>query len=252
MHDTLQYFQDDPIYRRYHHNYLTFRGLYAFTENFVLPLSHDEVVHLKGSLLTKMPGDDWQKFANLRTLYGCMFSQPAKKLLFMGAELAQRGEWDHEGSLDWDLLHSEAHVGVARWLAVVNRLYQSEPALHELDFDPSGFEWLDANDSENSVIAYMRYGRDRDEPIIVVCNFTPVPRHSYRVGVPERGYYTEVLNSDAHEYWGSGQGNFGGVQSTIVPWHGRPFSINITVPPLGVVFFKLDRSVEVEPVIGAE
>lgn len=242
MHDTLEYFTRDPIHRKYHHNYLTFRGLYAFTENFVLPLSHDEVVHLKGSLLTKMAGDDWQKFANLRALYGYMYSQPAKKLLFMGADVAQRGEWNHESSVDWHLLEHESHAGVMRWLSELNRVYRDEPALHELDFDPAGFEWLDANDSENSVIAYMRYGKDRRDPIIVVCNFTPVPRWGYRVGVPERGYYRELLNSDSRDYWGSGQGNFGGVESTIVPWHGRPFSINVTVPPLGVIFLKLDRN----------
>ena len=240
MHDTLAYFEKDPIHRRYHQNYLTFRGLYAFSESFVLPLSHDEVVHMKGSLLSKMAGDDWQKFANLRALYGYMFTQPAKKLLFMGAEIAQRDEWDHESSLDWHLLDTEAHVGVSRWLSALNRAYRSEPALHELDFDPAGHEWLDANDSENSVISYVRHASNRRESIIVVCNLTPIPRHAYRIGVSEPGYYREILNSDAREYWGGGQGNLGGIEATLVPWHGRPYSISITAPPLGIVLFKKD------------
>jgi 1,4-alpha-glucan branching enzyme len=238
MHDTLAYFTRNPIHRRYHHNNLNFRMLYAFTENFVLPLSHDEVVHLKGSLLEKMAGDDWQKFANLRLLYSYMYAQPGKKLLFMGGEFGQRGEWNHDGQLEWHLLQHESHAGVQRWMVALNHLYRSEPAMHERDFDPEGFSWIDANDSENSVVSLMRHGRDPGDTVIGVFNFTPVPRHSYRIGVPRDGHWREILNSDATEYWGSGQGNLGGVEATLVAWHGQPHSINITVPPLGAVFFK--------------
>jgi 1,4-alpha-glucan branching enzyme len=238
MHDTLKYFAIDPIHRRYHHNYLTFRMLYAFNENFVLPLSHDEVVHLKGSLSGKMAGDDWQKFANLRSLYGYMYAQSGKKLLFMGAEIGQWSEWNHESSLEWHLLQREPHAGLQRWLVALNHLYRHEPAMHELDFDPAGFSWLDANDSENSVIGLSRCGRSSDDDIIAVFNFTPVPRHSYRVGVPRGGYWAELLNSDAVEYGGSGMGNMGGVEAVPVEWHGRPYSITVTLPPLSATFFK--------------
>jgi 1,4-alpha-glucan branching enzyme len=238
MHDTLEYFAKDPIHRRYHHNYLNFRMLYAFTENFVLPLSHDEVVHLKGSLLTKMAGDDWQKFANLRALYGYMYAQPGKKLLFMGGEFGQRGEWNHDNSLDWHLLEHESHAGVQRWIVALNHVYRSEPAMHERDFDPEGFRWIDANDSENSVVSLMRIGHDPRDVIVGVFNLTPVLRHNYRIGVPQGGYWREILNSDAVEYWGSGQGNLGGVDATPVSWHGHQYSITITVPPLAAVFFK--------------
>jgi 1,4-alpha-glucan branching enzyme len=238
MHDTLQYFSKNPIHRRYHHSYLTFRMLYAFNENFVLPLSHDEVVHLKGSLLGKMAGDDWQKFANLRALYGYMFAQSGKKLLFMGAEIGQWSEWNHESSLDWHLLQHQPHAGLQRWLVALNHLYRHEPAMHELDFDPAGFSWLDANDSENSVIGLSRCGRSQEEDIVAVFNFTPVPRHTYRVGVPRSGFWAELLNSDAIEYGGSGMGNFGGVDAVPVEWHGRPYSIVVTLPPLAAVFFK--------------
>lgn len=237
MHDTLEYFKKDPIHRRFHHNYLNFRMLYAFSENFVLSLSHDEVVHLKGSLLTKMAGDDWQKFANLRALYGYMYAQSGKKLIFMGGEFGQRREWNHDIGLDWHLLRDESHDGLQRWIVALNHLYRSEPAMHELDFDPAGFEWVDANDSEQSVVSLIRYSRER-EPVLMVANLTPIPRYNYRVGVPRAGFWKEILNSDATEYWGSGQGNLGGVDATPVAWHGRDHSITITVPPLGVVFFK--------------
>ncbi len=238
MHDTLQYMSRDPIYRQYHHNELTFRMLYAFWENFVLPLSHDEVVHGKGSLLGKMPGDDWQKFANLRLLYGYMYAQAAKKLLFMGGEFGQWREWNHDESLDWHLLQYEPHAGLQRWVADLNRLYRSEPAMYELDFDWAGFEWIDCNDAASSTISLIRKGKTTDDIILVVANFTPVPRFNYRVGVPRDGFWKEVLNSDAREYWGSGLGNCGGMDAEAVPFHGRPYSLNLTLPPLAAVFFK--------------
>ncbi|MDR7521784.1 MAG: 1,4-alpha-glucan branching protein GlgB [Armatimonadota bacterium] len=238
MHDTLAYMARDPIYRRYHHNELTFRMLYAFTENFVLPLSHDEVVYGKGSLLARMPGADWMPFANLRLLFGYMYGQPGKKLLFMGGEFAQGREWNHETSLDWHLLAYAPHQGVARWVADLNRVYREEPALHEWDCRPEGFEWIDANDADQSVLTFLRCGRSPDALILVVCHFTPVPRTGYRVGVPRGGFWREILNSDAREYGGSGQGNAGGVEATPIPWHGRSHSLNLTIPPLGVLFFK--------------
>ena len=238
MHDTLLYFSRDPIYRKYHHNELTFRLLYAFNENFVLPLSHDEVVHGKGSLLAKMPGDDWQKFANLRLLYGYQYTQPGKKLLFMGAEIAQWREWNHDTSLDWHLLQYPPHEGVRRWLADLNHLARREPALYELDCSPEGFEWIDCNDAENSVLVYLRKSRRPGEELLVVCNFTPVPRQNYRVGVPAPGFWQELLNSDARDYGGSGWGNLGGVEAVPVPWHGRTWSLTLTLPPLAIVIFK--------------
>ncbi len=237
MHDTLHYFQRDPIHRQYHHSNLTFRMLYAFGENFVLPLSHDEVVHGKGSLIGKMTGDDWQKFANLRLLYGYMWAQPAKKLLFMGAELAQWHEWAYENQLDWDLLDHEPHAGVMKWLGDLNHIYKTEPAMHELDIEPGGFEWIDANDATNSVLTFLRKSRS-GEPILVACNFTPVPRWTYRIGVPEGGTWNEILNSDAEVYGGSGMGNLGSVESLPIGLHGRPRSITVTLPPLAVVMFK--------------
>jgi 1,4-alpha-glucan branching enzyme len=242
MHDTLKYMSRDPIHRKYHHNLLTFRLLYAFHENFILPLSHDEVVHGKGSLLGKMPGDDWQKFANLRLLYGYMYAQPAKKLIFMGGEIGQWREWNHEESLDWHLLHYGPHLGLQRWVQDLNRLYRGEPALHEMDFEPAGFEWVDCNDHEGSSISLIRKGRSADDLLLIVCNFTPVPRFNYRVGAPRRGFWKEVLNSDAREYGGSGQGNMGGVEAAPVFLHGRPYMLNITLPPLAAVFFKSDES----------
>lgn len=241
MHDTLEYMTKDPIHRKYHHDKLTFRSVYAFTENFVLALSHDEVVHCKGSLLSKMPGDKWQRFANLRLLLGYMYSQPGKKLLFMGDEFGQWREWNHEESLDWDLVDEKAHAGLQKWVADLNTLYSSEPALHKLDFDPMGFEWVDCNDALQSVLSFLRRGPDEDEVFLVVGNFTPETRHGYRVGVPRGGFWREVLNGDAQEYGGSGQGNLGGVWADEVPFHGRPHSVSITLPPLSVVFFKYQR-----------
>ncbi len=238
MHDTLHYMEKDPVFRRYHHNDLTFRMLYAFTENFVLPLSHDEVVHGKGSLLNKMPGDELQKFANLRLLFGFMFGQPGKKLLFMGGEFGQWSEWNHDTSLDWHLLIYGPHVGLQRWVHDLVWLYRIEPALYELDFAPAGFEWVDCNDCDNSVLSFIRRGHSTADVFLVVCNFTPVPRHDYRVGVPHGGVWKEVLNSDAREYGGSGQGNAGEVEASGMPFHGRCYSLNLTLPPLAAVFFK--------------
>jgi 1,4-alpha-glucan branching enzyme len=239
MHDTLDYMSRDPVHRSYHHGRLTFRGLYAFTENFVLPLSHDEVVHGKGSLLGKMPGDDWQKFANLRLLFGYMYTLPGKKLLFMGGELGQWREWDHDTSLDWHLLKYEPHSGIHRWVRDLNTFYRTEPAASELDFDAAGFQWLDADDAWNSVLSYVRLGRRSADgtghELLVVCNFTPVSRHQYRVGVPHVGYWREVLNSDAEPYGGSGVGNLGGAHSVPLPFHGRPHSLSLTLPPLGII-----------------
>jgi 1,4-alpha-glucan branching enzyme len=239
MHDTLSYFADDPVYRRYHHNKLTFRGLYMFSENFMLPLSHDEVVYGKRSLLEKMPGDDWQKFANLRLLYAYMWAQPGKKLLFMGGEFGQRNEWNHDVSLDWHLLQQGlAHGQVQLLVGELNRLYRSEPALHLFDADPRGFEWITADDIENSVYAFMRKGGDGVPPILCVFNGTPVPRFNYRIGVPDEGVWTEVLNSDAAAFGGSNHGNVGGVGATPIRSHGRPYSLNLTLPPLGALYLK--------------
>ena len=213
MHDTLQYMCKEPVHRRYHQDKLTFRMLYAFHENFVLPLSHDEVVYGKGSLLGKMSGDDWQKFANLRALYGYMYAQPAKKLLFMGGEFGQWREWSHDGSLDWDLVDYPLHSGVQQWIRDLNRLYRSEPALHELDCEPAGFEWIDCGDAESSVVSLIRKGKSTANLVLMVCNFTPVPRQEYRIGAPHGGFWREALNSDATEYGGSGMGNRGGVDA---------------------------------------
>jgi 1,4-alpha-glucan branching enzyme len=238
MHDTLSYMSRDPIHRRYHHNELTFRTIYAFSENFVLPLSHDEVVHGKGSLLAKMAGDEWQKFANLRLLLGYLYAQAGKKLLFMGGEFAQWNEWNHDTSLDWHLLEYAAHAGVQRWVKDLNRLYRSEPALYELDCFPDGFEWVDCNDSDHSVLSFLRRGRATKAQILVVCNFTPVVRHNYRVGVPCGGFWRELLNSDARDYGGSHQGNMGGVEASPVAAHGYFHSLTLTLPPLAIEFFK--------------
>jgi len=238
MHDTLTYMSKDPIHRRYHHNHLTFSLLYAFHENFVLPFSHDEVVHGKGSMMGKMSGDDWQKFANLRLLYGYMFTHPGKKLLFMGCEFGQWAEWNHDKSLDWHLLEYASHDGLRRWVRDLNTLMRGEPSLFELDSDPSGFQWIDCNDTEQSTLVFMRRARDSGEVSVCAFNFTPVPRHNYRVGVPFSGYWREMINSDAPLYGGSGQGNMGGVESVPVAAHGHFQSINITIPPLGMVVFK--------------
>ncbi|MGF1480723.1 MAG: 1,4-alpha-glucan branching protein GlgB [Cyanophyceae cyanobacterium] len=237
MNDTLRYFAYNPVYRQYHHTFLTFRMLYAYNENFVLPLSHDEVVHGKGSLINKMPGDTWQKFANLRSLFGYMYAQAAKKLLFMGSEFGQWAEWSHDRSLDWHLLEFPFHSGLQQWVADLNQLYRSEPALHELDCEPAGFEWVDCEDYHNSVVSLLRRGKSTDA-ILAVCNFTPQPRYSYRIGVPQGGFWRELLNSDAQEYGGSNVGNYGGVEAQEIHWHNRPYCIDITLPPLSVMFFK--------------
>ena len=238
MHDTLDYMTRDPIYRKYHHDRLTFRMIYAFTENFMLPLSHDEVVHGKGSLLGKMPGDDWQKLANLRLLYSYMYAQAGKKLLFMGAEVGQWREWTHEESVDWHLLSHGPHTGLRRLLTDLNRLYREEPSLHELDFDGRGFEWIAANDSEQSVISFIRRGTSSDDIILAALNFAPTPRHNYRVGAPRGGFWREILNTDAELYGGSGHGNMGGLNAVPFAQHGRPCSLTLTLPPLGAVFLK--------------
>jgi 1,4-alpha-glucan branching enzyme len=238
MHDTIDYFSTDPIYRKFHQNQLTFSIWYAFSENFFLSLSHDEVVYGKGSLLRKMPGDDWQKYANLRALFGYMFGHPGKKLLFMGGEFGQWNEWYHEASLDWDLLEYPPHRGVKDWVQDLNHLYRNEPAMHELDFSIEGFEWIEFRDSESSVISFIRKPKSTSDIMLIVCNFTPVPRYNYRVGVPRGGFWREVLNSDATIYGGGGHGNAGGVEATPVPIHGRYNSISLTLPPLGVLFFK--------------
>jgi 1,4-alpha-glucan branching enzyme len=238
MHDTLKYCSRDPIYRKYAHHELTFRMLYAFTENYMLPLSHDEVVHGKGSLWDKMPGDEWQKTAGLRLLFAYQWGMCGKKLLFMGGEIGQRGEWRHDSSIDWHNLEYGPHKGVQQLVADLNRLYRAEPALHELDCDPAGFEWIDAQDAAASTYAFLRKAANGHDCVLCVFNFTPVPRHNYRVGVPGAGYWKEVLNSDAGVYWGSNVGNTGGLHAEYVPWHGRPYSLEMTLPPLGAVFFK--------------
>jgi 1,4-alpha-glucan branching enzyme len=236
MHDTLKYFQTDPIHRKYHHDKLTFSLWYAFTENFVLPLSHDEVVHGKGSLIGKMPGDEWQQFANLRVLYAYMWGHPGKKLLFMGGEFGQRREWQHDESIEWHVLKYPLHAGLKRWVSDLNRFYRETPALYQRDFSAEGFEWIDCNDAEASVIAFMRKGVRPRDVCVVVCNFTPVPRDNYRVGVPFGGKWRERLNSDARDYGGSGQGNLGEVEAAPLGWHGRSHSLYLRLPPLGAVF----------------
>jgi 1,4-alpha-glucan branching enzyme len=241
MHDTLKYFKEDPLYRQYHHNTITFSLIYAFNENFVLPLSHDEVVHGKGSLIGKQPGDNWQQFAGLRTLYGYMWTHPGKKLLFMGGEFGQRREWTHEGELEWWVLQYPDHGGLKRWVADLNRVYRAEAALHEVDFEGAGFEWIDASDHHASTLSYVRRSRS-GELALVVCNFTPVPRHNFAVGVPRAGYWRELANSDAREYGGSGMGNLGGVSSQPIPAHGRNQSLTLTLPPLSTVIFKCESN----------
>src|SRR3972149_6544854 len=238
MHDTLKYFSKDSIYRKYYHNQLTFSIWYAFTENFILPLSHDEVVHGKGSLIGKMPGDEWQRHASLRSLYGYMYGHPGKKLLFMGCEFGQVKEWSHDASLEWHVLQYPLHAGAKKWVADLNRLYRNEPAMHELDFSPEGYEWIDFHAWENSVISFIRKGHDPKDTVLVVCNLTPVFRPEYRVGVPDGGYWQEILNSDAEIYGGSGKGNLGGLNAEEIPSHKRHWSINMTLPPLAAVFFR--------------
>jgi 1,4-alpha-glucan branching enzyme len=238
MHDTLAFWQRDPIHRRHHLDQLTFSLVYAFDENFVLPLSHDEVVYGKGSLLGKMPGDDWQQFANLRALFGWMWTHPGKKLLFMGSEFAQRREWAHEGQLDWQLADAPAHAGVQRLVADLNRVYAAEPALHELDFAGAGFEWVEAHDRERSVIAFLRKARSDAPPVLVVCNLTPVPREGYELGAPAHGFWRELVNTDAAVYGGSGVGNLGGATTRPVSRHGRPCSLTLTLPPLATLLLR--------------
>ena len=239
MHDTLKFFQKDPVHRRWHHNNLTFGLLYAFSENFILPLSHDEVVHGKGSLIGKMAGDDWQKFANLRAYYGFMWTQPGKKLLFMGGEFGQWREWDHNSSLDWHLLEYDPHKGLQTLVRDLNHLYRATPALHRLDSEPAGFEWIEPNDIENSVLSWLRRSDDPDEPpALIVSNLTPVPRADYRLGVPVGGYWAELLNTDAPVYGGSGVGNAGGVTAEDREAHGRPWSLTLMLPPLATLILR--------------
>jgi 1,4-alpha-glucan branching enzyme len=237
MHDTLEYFKREPIHRKHHHNELTFGLLYAFSENFVLPLSHDEVVHGKGSLLSKMAGDDWQKFANLRAYYAFMWAYPGKKLLFMGQEFAQRDEWAESRSLDWHLLDHQSHLGMQNLVRDLNRAYTSIPALHARDCEPEGFEWMNADDFENSVFAWARHDGEGGAALVAVCNFTPVPRQNYQVPLPKGGRWTEVLNTDAETYWGTGKGNLGGVVADAGAFLGKPFSARISLPPLATVYF---------------
>jgi len=238
MHDMLQYMSTDPLYRAYHHHHLTFSLLYAFHENFILPFSHDEVVHGKGSMIGKMPGDDWQKFANLRALYGYMYGHPGKKMLFMGCEFGQRIEWNHDSSLDWHLLDVPIHHGLHRWVRDLNTFYRGQPALYELDFSPEGFQWTDCTDAMRSIISFTRWPKSRGTALVFVCNFVPEPRHNYRIGVPWAGFWKEALNSDSKLYGGSGQGNIGGVTASPIAAHGHPFSLNITIPPLSVLVFQ--------------
>src|SRR5581483_8861080 len=236
MHDTLSYFSKDPVHRKHHHDQLTFSIWYAFSENFVLPLSHDEVVYGKGSLFGKMPGDEWRKFANLRLLYAYHYAHPGKKLLFMGGEFGQRREWNHDASLDWHLLDDPRHAGLRRLVGDLNRLYRAESALFRRDYESEGFRWIDCCDWEQSVISFLR--SDGEEEVVVVCNFTPVPRQNYRLGVPRAGFWRELLNSDAAIYGGAGIGNFGGTDTAPVPMHGQYHSLSLTLPPLGVLFLK--------------
>ncbi|ABK19122.1 1,4-alpha-glucan branching protein GlgB [Syntrophobacter fumaroxidans] len=238
MHDTLDYFSKESIHRKYHQNQLTFSIWYAFYENFVLPLSHDEVVYGKGSLLNKMPGDDWQKFANLRLLFGYMFGHPGKKLLFMGGEFGQWDEWYHEKSLDWNLLEHPPHQGMQQWVRDLNRFYRGEPAMHEVDFENQGFQWIDFRDADSSVLSWLRKGRSTKDIVVAAANFTPVPREGYLTGVPRGGFWREMLNSDSEIYGGGGLGNAGGLEAAPVPCHGRPWSLSLVLPPLGVVFLK--------------
>jgi 1,4-alpha-glucan branching enzyme len=238
MHDTLAYMKEDPVFRKYHHGELTFSLIYAFNENFVLPLSHDEVVYGKGSLIGKMPGDDWQKFANLRALYGYMWAHPGKKLLFMGGEFGQRREWTHEGELEWWVSGLPEHAGVKRLIGDLNRVYRRESALHQVDFSPDGFEWVDVGNAEMSIIAFLRKSADAGAPLLVVCNFTPVPRENFLVGVPARGLWREIINTDAQAYGGGGWGNLGAVESVPVGSHGRVESVSLTLPPLATLVLR--------------
>ena len=238
MHDTLAYLAHAPVHRSHHHNQLTFSMVYAFNENFVLPLSHDEVVYGKGSLIGKMPGDSWQQFANLRALLGYMWTHPGKKLLFMGGEFGQRREWTHDGELEWWVTALPEHAGVQRLVRELNRVYRSEPALHQIDFAPEGFEWLVGDDAASSVIVFLRKGREPGSTVLVACNFTPLPRENYLVGVPSGGHWRELLNSDAADYGGAGWGNLGRVTAAPLAWRGQPSSLSLTLPPLATIILK--------------
>jgi 1,4-alpha-glucan branching enzyme len=238
MHDTLEYLRRDPIHRRYHHGELTFRQVYAYSENFVLPLSHDEVVHGKGSLLGKMPGDAWQRFANLRLLFGYQWAQTGKKLLFMGDELGQPSEWDHDASVEWHLRDDPRHGGIMRWVRDLNAMHRAEPALHALDAEPRGFEWIDASDAEGGTLSFLRRGPSETDVVVVTLNLTPMPHDRFRIGLPDGGVWHEALNSDAEVYGGSGMGNLGRVEAEPSPWHGRPYSARIVLPPLSCLFFR--------------
>ena len=246
MHDTLRYFCENPVNRKHHHNELTFSMYYAFTENFMLSLSHDEVVHEKGSLLARMPGDEWQKFANLRLLFGYMYGHPGKKLMFMGNEFGQVSEWNNNKGLDWGLLELTKHNGIQQWVKDLNHVYKSMPALFEKDFTPDGFEWIDFSDWEQSIISFIRKGQSEKETVLVVCNFTPVIRHDYRIGVPFDGYWEEILNSNAKEYGGEGAGNFGGKSAEPIQCNGRKHSLSLTLPPLAVIFLKYEKNINIE------
>jgi 1,4-alpha-glucan branching enzyme len=242
MHDILTYVGKDPVYRRWEHQHLTFSMLYAWNENFILPFSHDEVVHGKGSMMTKAPGDEWQKAATLRTLYSYMYAHPGKKLLFMGSEFGQWNEWDHDESLDWHLLERPIHAGLQRFVEDLNRFYQSTPALYEVDFEASGFDWIDCHDHESSIISLIRRAKNHDDWLVAVFNWTPIVRRDYRVGVPAAGYYKELFNTDAWYYGGGNVGNEGGIQTEPIPAHGHAQSLNLTLPPLGGVFLKRQNS----------
>ncbi len=244
MHDILEYIQKDPVYRRYHHNALTFSLIYAFTENFILPFSHDEVVHGKRSMLHKMPGDDWQRFANLRALYAFMYAHPGKKLLFMGSEFGQFNEWNAQTGLDWHWLDRDLNHRLLAFVRDLNALYRAEPALHEVDFDWEGFEWIDFRDVDNSIVSLVRRARNRDDLVIVAANYTPIPREGYRIGVPRAGFYREILNSDSVHYGGGNLGNSGGLAAEPQPWQNQPYSLKVTIPPLGVVYLKPDAPAE--------
>jgi 1,4-alpha-glucan branching enzyme len=241
MNDTLSYFRHEPIHRKYHHDELTFSLIYAFHENFVLPLSHDEVVHGKGSLLDQMPGDLWQKFANLRLLYSYLWTHPGKKLLFMGGDFGQWNEWDFDASLQWDLMQWESHQGLHRCVADLNRLYRREKSMHELDFDGRGFEWIDCHNHEDSTLSYIRRAKDPDDFVVVCCNFTPIPRVGHRLGVPEPCWYEEIFNSDSMFYAGGNLGNGSGIQAEDMSSHGRPASIQVNLPPLATIVLKPRR-----------
>ncbi|HKJ74753.1 MAG TPA: alpha amylase C-terminal domain-containing protein, partial [Alphaproteobacteria bacterium] len=238
MNDTLEYMRHDPVHRRFHHDQLTFGQLYAYSENFILPLSHDEVVHGKGSLLSKMPGDRWQKFANLRAYLGFMYAHPGKKLLFMGGEFAQESEWSHDHSLDWHLLVEADHAGMQHLVRDLNHLYRQVPALHELDCEAEGFAWLDCHDQDDSVLSFLRRSADGSDAAVVVCNFTPIVRQNYRVGVPFSGAYHEILNTDSTYYGGSDVGNAGSVEAEPVPAQGQPHSVSLTLPPLATLILR--------------